>query len=250
MSQIWFCGDPHGIFGHLLKALEKTPLGKRPAAVIFLGDLDPQEPLSRIFQRFLDAGIEPWFVHGNHETDHADTWANTLDCWERNLNGRVETIAGVRVAGLGGVFRSETFYPPEPPIFHSYDEYIKHLESIQPTRLRDEVRNSKRARVASSGIFPNVIEELSRQRADVLVTHEAPGCCRNGFSVIDDLARSLGVGKVFSGHHHHDHHTSGKGFEAFQVGLRGIRELSGLATPFVAHELVKRFGATRLAGIQ
>ena len=227
MSQIWFCGDPHGRFSHVLKAVEMTPLEERSAAVIFLGDLDPQEPLSRIFRNFLNAGIEPFFVHGNHESDNAVTWSNTLDCWERNLHGRVETIAGVRVAGLGGVFREETFYPPADPVFGSYDDYIRHLTSIQPLRLRDEVATSKRARVASSSIFPSVIEELSKQRADVLVTHEAPGCCRNGFSVIDDLARSLGVGKVFSGHHHHDRHTSGIGFDSFQVGLRGIRELSG-----------------------
>ena len=208
-----------------------TPLEERPAAVIFLGDLDPQERLSRVLQRFLDAGIEPYFIHGNHEAGHATTWANTVDCWERNLHGRVEQIAGVRIAGLGGVFRSETWYPPEPPEFHSYDEYIKHLESIQPLRLRGEVGTSKRARVASSGIFKNVIEELSKQRADVIVSHEAPGCCRNGFSVIDQLARDLNVEKVFSGHHHHDQHhdrhTSGSGFDSFQVGLRGIRELSG-----------------------
>jgi hypothetical protein len=231
MSQIWFAGDVHGRFWHVLKALEKTPLGERPAAVIFLGDLDPQEPLSRIFNRFLDAGIEPWYVHGNHEADNSVTWSNTLDCWERNLNGRVETIAGVRVAGLGGVFREETWYPPADPVFGSYDDYIRHLTSIQPLRLRDEVATSKRARVASSSIFPSVIEELSKLRADVLVTHEAPGCCRDGFPVIDDLARSLGVGKVFSGHHHHDQHhdrhISGSGFDSFQVGLRGIRELRG-----------------------
>ena len=231
MSGIWFCGDVHGKFAHVLWALEKTPLGERPAAVLFLGDLDPQERLSRIFQRFLDCGIEPWFVHGNHETDHADTWANTLDCWQRNLHGRVETIAGVRVAGLGGVFREKAWYPNAEPKFHSYDDYIRHLASIQPLRLRDEVAGSKRARIASSSIFPDVVEELSRQRADVLVSHEAPGCCRDGFSVIDDLARNLGVEKVFSGHHHHDqhhdNHLSGAGCEAFQVGLRGIRDLSG-----------------------
>lgn len=231
MSALWFAGDVHGKFWHILKAVEKAPLGERPAAVLFLGDLDPQERLSKIFQRFLEAGIEPWFVHGNHESDYADTWSHTLDAWERNLHGRVETIAGVRVAGLGGVFRSETWYPPGPAEFYSYDEYIKHLESIQPARLRDEVGNSKRARVHSSSIFPNVIEELSRLRADVLVTHEASGICRNGFSVIDDVARKLQVRKVFSGHHHHDQHhdrhISELGFCSYQVGLRGIRDYAG-----------------------
>lgn len=227
VSSIWFAADVHGSFSHIPEALEKHPLAERPLAVVLLGDLDPQEPLSVIFRRFLDAGIEPWFIHGNHESDHSDTWANTLDCWQRNLHGRVETIAGVRIAGLGGVFREETWYPPSDPKFSSYDDYIRHLTSIQPLHLRNDVGTSKRARVASSGIFPDVVAELSRQQADVLVTHEAPGCCRDGFAVIDQLARSLQVDKVFSGHHHHDQHSRGSGFESFQVGLRGIRELSG-----------------------
>lgn len=227
MSSLWFCGDVHGKFGHVLKALERHPVENRPTALIFLGDLDPQESLSRIFRCFLDAGIEPWFIHGNHESDFANTWANTIDCWERNLHGRVETIAGVRVAGLGGVFRDETWYPPAEPKFHSLDGYIRHLTSNQPSRLRDDVGTSKRTRVASTGIFPDVVASLSRQRADVLVTHEAPGCCQYGFDVIDQLSRDLGAGQVFSGHHHHDRALSGRGFDAFQVGLRGIRELSG-----------------------
>jgi predicted phosphodiesterase len=222
-----FCGDTHGNFGDVLETVENLPLDERPEAVIFLGDLDPQEPLSRIFQRFLDAGVEPWFVHGNHETDHADTWANTLDCWERNLHGRVVNIAGLLVAGLGGVFREETWYPPAEPKFHSYDDYIRHLTSIQPQRLRDDVGTSKRARVASSGIFPDVVSSLSRQRANVLVCHEAPSIFENGFSAIDQLASDLWVNSVFSGHHHKDQHLRGNGFEAFQVGLRGIRDLSG-----------------------
>jgi hypothetical protein len=227
MSTIWFCGDPHGKFGHILYHVEMTPRSDRPAALIFLGDLDPQEPLSRIFGHFLNAGIEPWFIHGNHESDHADTWANTLDCWERNIHGRVATIAGIRVAGLGGVFLDEFWHPPAKPIFHSYDEYATYLTSVQPLRLRADVGTRQRVRVASSGIFPNVVEELSRQRADVLVTHESPGCCREGFPAIDQLARDMGVRKVFSGHLHKDRHLGGPGFTAFQVGLRSIRELSG-----------------------
>jgi hypothetical protein len=222
VSTIWFCGDVHGQFGHVLETLEKHPRDGYPLAVVFLGDLDPQEPLSRIFRRFLDAGIEPWFIHGNHEPEHANVWQYTLDCWERNLHGRVETIAGIRIAGLGGTFRNDIWFPdhdfahPEPR-FQTYNEYIKQR---QP--------NAGWARQHSATIFPDVVQELSRQRADVLVTHEGPSCHPDGFATIDRLAATMGVKKLFHGHHHQDiSYDTELGFDAFQVGLRGIRELSG-----------------------
>lgn len=234
MSTIFFCGDVHGKFGHVLKAVEKTPMVDRPAAAIFLGDLEPQEPLSRIFKHFIDAGIEPWFVHGNHDSSHPDTWRNTLDCWERNLHGRVETIAGIRIAGLGGTFRNEIWYPDCPersdpsPKHQTYDDYIEWLTGKQPTRLRNDVRLSNRARQYSAAIFPDVVEALSRQQADVLVTHEGPSCHPFGFETIDRLAQAMGVKKLFHGHHHQDiSYGNELGFDAYQVGLRGVRELSG-----------------------
>ncbi len=224
---IWFCGDVHGRFGHVVEALEVTSLPECPAAVIFLGDLEPQEPLTKIFRRFLDAGVEPYFIHGNHEPVNADVWQNTLDGWHRNIHGRVETIAGVRIAGLGGTFRRDIWFPDHAdmcdpaPKYETYDAYVNQLWP------KDSARNIMLARQYSTAIFPAVVEELSRQRADVLVTHEAPSDFENGFAVIDDLARSLGVETIFNGHHHKDLSSSGKGFKAFQVGLRGIRELSG-----------------------
>jgi len=107
------------------------------------------------------------------------------------------------------------------PKYETYDAYVNQLWP------KDSARNIMLARQYSTAIFPAVVEELSRQRADVLVTHEAPSDFENGFAVIDDLARSLGVETIFNGHHHKDLSSSGKGFKAFQVGLRGIRELSG-----------------------
>lgn len=223
MSPIWFCGDVHGEFGHVLEALERHPLGDRPAAVIFLGDLEPQEPLSWIFGRFLDAGIEPWFIHGNHDSTDAVVWQNTLDCRQRNLHGRVETIAGVRIAGLGGTFRQGIWFPDHADFAHpearfqTYNEFVK-----------QRLPNSGWARQHSATIFPDVVQELAQQQADVLVTHEGPSLHLNGFATIDRLALAINAKMLFHGHHHQDvSYGNALGFQAFQVGLRGIRELSG-----------------------
>lgn len=53
-----------------------------------------------------------------------------------------------------------------------------------------------------SSIFPDVYERLSKMKADILVTHEAPSAHAYGFQAIDELAVRLGAKKVVHGHHH------------------------------------------------
>ncbi len=52
---------------------------------------------------------------GNHDTDIDADYDNLYDSRlaERNLHGRVVTTAGVRVAGLGGIFRGQVWMPPD-----------------------------------------------------------------------------------------------------------------------------------------
>lgn len=253
MGAIWFAGDIHGRFSHVLAALERTPMPERPAAIIFLGDLEPQRPLRLEYQPFLDAAAEPWHIHGNHDTDRAAVWANLVDAHERNLDGRVVTIAGVRIAGLGGIFRGEVWFPrdgTEPPLFQSYADYerdlrrqtgvrrrVSKMDAIQaesvPGRV-SELSNATmdgRLRRHSSTIFPDTVAMLARQRADVLVSHEAPAAHPHGFRAIDDLARAMGVSAVFHGHHHRErtYPDGSEGYRAHSVGLRGIRDLDGRA---------------------
>lgn len=46
---------------------------------------------------------------GNHDTDEPKHYDKLFgsELGDRNLHGRIETIAGVRIAGLGGVFRTK-----------------------------------------------------------------------------------------------------------------------------------------------
>lgn len=223
MGRIFFCGDTHGNFEHVIKAVQEH----RPAAVVFLGDLQPQRPLDQELQPILDM-TEIWWIHGNHDTDsqagHDNLFQSALA--DRNLHGRVVEITGVRIAGLGGVFRGEVWYPPE--IRHK--SYAA-LESSEAGRPMVRAHRNERARKHRSSIFPDDYFQLIGQRAEILVTHEAPSCHPHGFEVIDELARNLGVRSAFHGHHHdrldYNTHRERLGFDAFGVGFCGITDQDG-----------------------
>ena len=62
----------------------------------------------------------------------------------------------------------------------------------------------------------------------MLVTHEAAGCHKKGFSAIDRLAKNLGVRWLFHGHQHEDlAYGQYKGMTVRAVGYRGIVDLQG-----------------------
>lgn len=178
-------------------------------------------------------GTRVWFIPGNHDTDRTPSW-EALQAWpERNLHGRVVEVAGVRIAGLGGIFRSEIWRPDSsmPPKFASLQAYLNHLRLS--THPNDWAVRQQSLRVIKhhSSLFPDDLDALAAQDADVLVTHEAPSCHPQGFALIDDLARALRVRTLFHGHHHdcldYSGSTAELGFRAHGVGLRGISALDG-----------------------
>ena len=56
--------------------------------------------------------------------------------------------------------------------------------------------------LATAAIWPEDIEALAAQRADVLVTHEAPSSHPAGNGTLDELARAMGARLIVHGHHH------------------------------------------------
>jgi Icc-related predicted phosphoesterase len=221
MSTIFFCGDVHGDFQHVIEAVQ----AHGPDAIILLGDVQAKGPLEVELSSIL-MQTEVWFIHGNHDTDseadHDHLLGSALA--DRNLHGRVASVAGVRIAGLGGIFREQIWRPPEAPHYASPDEFVARCG--KGNRWRSGLPLKHR-----SSIFPANHTSLSKLRADVLVSHEAPSAHPHGFEAIDELARSLQVGKTFHGHHHDqlDYGTESArlGFDAFGVGLRGITDLDG-----------------------
>ncbi len=218
LGPVLYVGDPHGHLGHITQCANDL----RASAVVLLGDIQPKQPLHVELKGILD---RVWFIHGNHDTDSKQDFEYLWDSRlaDRNVHGRVVVLPdGTRLAGLGGVFRATVYHPGEHNPEPKYRNRIEHAKS---TPQQDRWRQGPVLRHWSS-IYPSEIESLARQRADVLVTHEAPGYHPKGFSILDTLAQAMGVKVSVHGHHHDAIDSSSnwqkQGFKSFGVGLAGI----------------------------
>lgn len=191
MQTIFMCGDPHGQFSHIVDAARQ----ERPAAVILLGDLDLQRPLEQELDGILGL-TDIWWIHGNHDTDSVSNYDHLFGSklGDKNLHGRVAQVAGLRVAGIGGVFRGKV-WNGQHALHASPDDYLYAHGKVNEWRDGLPLRHR-------SSIFPSDVAALARLRADVLVTHEAPALHPHGFSALSSLARDLRVRAAFHGHHH------------------------------------------------
>lgn len=234
MSVVLYCGDPHGEFRHIIRAAGKL----NASAVVLLGDLEPQRPLHEELEAIAS---KLWFIHGNHDTDSDASWTHVWDSQlaDRNIDGRVVVLPdGTRLAGLGGVFRESVWYPslPAEPRFRSRKDHAR------ATARQDRWRNGHHRKHWSS-IYPEEFDRLADMRADVLITHEAPGYHHDGFQILDTLAQSLGARVSVHGHHHDALDSSQRweqqGFKSFGVGLRAITciDADGNARVIVRGEL-------------
>ncbi|MBK9623060.1 MAG: metallophosphoesterase [Rhodocyclaceae bacterium] len=257
MNSIWFLGDVHAEFEHIYRAIEAAAV--RPVAVVFLGDIESPMPFDAVIGRIESYGVRAYWIIGNHDTDSESNYRHLQSplVQARCIDGRVVEIAGQRIGGLGGIFRGEIWRPIEssngrvaPPNYDSYSDYataLRQKQGIQrrlskldvvraqatPRHIRnlvDETKNGK-LRKHQSSIFPDTVAQLATLKADVLVSHEAPGCHPHGFAEIDVLARTMGVKTAIHGHHH-DHldysmFEAAMGFRTYGVGLCGITDQSG-----------------------
>lgn len=197
---VLFYGDPHGRYQNLFNAIEQYS----PSAVIVLGDFMLDKPLEQQVAPLLDK-TDFWFIPGNHDTDQ-DVFYQSLfksELAHRNLSGRVEVIAGLRIAGLGGVFRGKVWHPDlnkGQPKWRSRNEFMQAQPRV--AQLQAETRYDGLIRQHHSSIWWEDYERLWQQQADILVTHEAPSSHKHGFKQIDDLAFAMGIQRLFHGHHH------------------------------------------------
>jgi predicted phosphodiesterase len=225
--KLMFFGDPHGDLDPVIAAVEHF----QPEAIVLLGDIQARRPLHVELRPILDL-TEIWFIHGNHDTDsdadYDNLWGSELAT--RNFHGRIVEIAGFKVAGLGGVFRSKIWDPRRP----IEEAAFQSSDAMRRTMKREERWRDGISRKHRSSIFPADYQQLLWSgHSDILVTHEAPTAHPHGWKVIDELAEKLGVQLVVHGHHHQNIDYLGEGLMTAAAPFRafGVDMGSHLAWP-------------------
>jgi predicted phosphodiesterase len=187
-------GDPHGNFAPILRACAAGA----PGTLILLGDCELRVPLRRQLAPLFIAGWTVCWILGNKDAETEAAFDNlAVDFPEGDIGARVIEADGVRIAGLGGVFKPRIWCPDpdDPPGFATRREFLASLDAREHWRggLPLWHRDS---------IFPEDFARLAQLRFDVLISHEAPSSHRHGFAVIDRLAEAAAARLIVHGHHH------------------------------------------------
>ena len=191
MAKVFFCGDPHGVFTHIIRAVEEY----QPAAIVMLGDLECRRPLDLELTPILDKTRIYW-IPGNHDTDSEENYDNLFESGLKgsNIEDRIIGVAGITMAGIGGVFREKIWDGSTESIL-SPKNYLKTCGAGNKWRGGLPLRHR-------STIFPTDVAALKGLQVDVLVTHEAPDDHPHGNVALTNVARNLKVKRAFHGHHH------------------------------------------------
>ena len=216
-DRILFAGDPHGNFKPLIAAVYKH----QPEAVVLLGDYDLDMPLDICLQEIIGL-TEIWWIAGNHDFETPGKYHNLFHSAlaSNSLHLKVTEIAGLRIAGLGGIFLGRVWYPPQSPKWRNKQHYLYH----QPVNIQNPDIPLK----YKSAIWHEEFEALKKLKADILVSHEAPGSHRHGFSVIGELAAAMGAKCIFHGHLHENYaRTIKNNINVFGVANMAVADLLG-----------------------
>ena len=213
---ILFVGDCHGDFELMLEAAASA------TAVILLGDQEPLYDLASILGP--EIAEKTWWIFGNHDGDDPEYLTHHASMGDRNLHCRVVEIDGLRIAGLGGTFRSNVLgVDRQTP--------LRDLPRIRPQNTRQSLamirKDGKLAPQDHTTIFPedlNLMAGLaSKTRVDVLISHEAPESHKLGYRILGDVARALKARLHIHAHHHqrYDAMIDG-GIRVAGVGMSGM----------------------------
>jgi len=218
---IVFVGDIHQQWEQVERGL--AALDALPRAAILLGDMQCQRPLDELAAPLLDRGIAVHWIFGNHDNDGGpEMWANLVEP-QRNprtapgaLHAKVVEIGGLRIAGLGGTFRPRIWEPPNPPRLHRRAQLPDDLAELG---WGDAHVAALIHSLGATAIWPEDYDYLTRQHADILVTHEAPRSHPAGNAALDELARAMGARLIVHGHHHTPYRAvASDGLRAMGVG--------------------------------
>ena len=127
-EEIFFCGDPHGSFDHILQAAKEH----RPKAMVILGDLQPPAPLHEVLADILSF-VDVWWIPGNHDTDNDLFYDRLKNCraWRRFPRADLDASAGSELY-VGG--RLHSSYRPRQYVERRFAEKTPHF--YFPVNLR------------------------------------------------------------------------------------------------------------------
>jgi predicted phosphodiesterase len=187
-------GDPHGNFVPILRACAAREAG----TLILVGDCDLRVTLRVQLAPVFEAGWDVRWILGNKDAETEAAFDNLAgDFPDGDIGGRVIEVAGLRIAGLGGVFKPRIWDPnaDDVPSFTTRAAFLASLDAREHWRggLPLWHRDS---------IFPEDFSWLAQHRYDVLISHEAPSSHRHGFAAIDRLAEAGAARLIVHGHHH------------------------------------------------
>src|SRR5690242_19983489 len=107
-APIVIAGDPHGNFSPILR----TCAALDPGTLILLGDCDLREPLRHVLAPLFSVGWNVRWIIGNKDCETATAFDNLVtDLPEGDIGGKLVEIDGLRIAGLGGVFKPCIWHP-------------------------------------------------------------------------------------------------------------------------------------------
>ena len=223
-----FAGDPHGQLEQVLQAVSMT----NASSAVLLGDIEPSGPLEDEMRSLVERGVAWHFIGGNHDSD-SDEVARRV--WNprtapHNIHGRVVALPnGLRIGGLAGVWRESVWHPDRSSMRQGEPAWRSRLAHARATPRQDRWDGELPPRKHLSSIYPDELARLGTLRADILVSHEAPGYHPHGFTLLDELARSMQVRWTVHGHHHDALDSSRswdkQGFASHGVALRGVSAL-------------------------
>ena len=148
-----------------------------------------------------------WRVHwilGNKDAETETAFDNlATDFPEGDIGGRVIEVGGLRIAGLGGVFKPRIWHPRADVPGEKIEPQLQ-LHGASSSTASSHATTGAAAYRYGTAIRSSrrISPRLGQHRFDVLVTHEAPSCHRHGFAAIDRLAEVAAARLIVHGHHH------------------------------------------------
>ena len=183
MNQIGALGDIHGDFASVRRIMRQHPDVQH---WICVGDVADAEGRYEAF----DAPLH--WIKGNNENFDLIASGNLPPNLHYIPNAKVETVAGLRLAGLGGTFAPTMYEVPAADLPHPKKGTAK------ATELADRRRHFVKEEVDRCKTFTDV---------DILLTHEAPRPFRvkgndAGKTPINEILASMKPRLHLFGHHH------------------------------------------------